>query len=170
MADVVMNLLVESLFQVISDKIEAIGGAKDELKNLLQDINTLKAFLKDNDEQAESNSNLWKIFVKNIRTQAYKADDVIDKFVLETKLDEEKSIWEWLFDFCSHMKRVENLANSIKDIRDSVRTIRQENPQIFQPNRTINLPTTLAREPQVLNFIISNEIFPFHNIIQTAVC
>lgn len=86
--------------------------------------------------------------MKNIRTQAYKADDVIDKFVLETKLDEEKSIWEWLFDFCSHMKRVENLANSIKDIRDSVRTIRQENPQIFQPNRTINLPTTLAREPQ----------------------
>ncbi|KAG5608198.1 hypothetical protein H5410_019479 [Solanum commersonii] len=147
MADAVMNLLVESLFQLITDKIEVIGGAKDELDNLLQEINTLKAFLQDNDQQ-ESNSNLWKIFVKIIRTQAHKADDVIDKFVLEAKLHEEKNLWEKALDWRRHIKRVHNLAKGIKDIRERVKEIRQNNAQVLQPRPMLNLPKRLAREPQ----------------------
>ncbi|KAG5568623.1 hypothetical protein H5410_064363, partial [Solanum commersonii] len=145
----VMNLLVESLFQLITDKIELIGGAKDELDNLLQEINTLKAFLQDNDQQ-ESNSNLWKIFVKIIRTQAHKADDVIDKFVLEAKLHEEKNLWEKALDWRRHIKRVNNLAKGIKAIRERVKEIRQNNPQVLQPTPMVKLRKRLAREPQAI--------------------
>uniref|UniRef100_M1ABV7 NRC1 n=1 Tax=Solanum tuberosum TaxID=4113 RepID=M1ABV7_SOLTU len=149
MADAVMTLLVESLCQLITEKVKLIGGAKDELDNLLQVINTLKAFLQDNDQQ-ESNSNSWKTFVKNIRTQAHKADDVIDKFVLEAKLHEEKNIWKKTLSFGRHIKRVNNLAKGIKDICEKVKVIRQENPQVLQPRPMLNLPRRLAREPQTV--------------------
>ncbi|WMV22754.1 hypothetical protein MTR67_016139 [Solanum verrucosum] len=149
MADAVMTLLVESLCQLITEKVKLIGGAKDELDNLLQEINTLKAFLQDNDQQ-ESNSNLWKTFVKNIRTQAHKADDVIDKFVLEAKLHEEKNIWKKTLSFGRHIKRVNNLAKGTKDICEKVKAIRQNNSQVLQPKPMLNLPRRLAREPQTV--------------------
>ncbi|XP_049389739.1 disease resistance protein RPP13-like [Solanum stenotomum] len=148
MADAVMNLLVESLCELITEKVRLIKGAKEELDNLLQEITILKAFLEDNAQQ-DSNSNLWKNFVKNIRIQAHKADDVIDKFLLEAKLHQEKNIWKKTFGLCGHTRRVSNLAQVIKIIRRKVKEIQQNNSEALVAKPMLNLgPKTLARDPQ----------------------
>ncbi|XP_049391773.1 disease resistance protein RPP13-like [Solanum stenotomum] len=146
MADLVLKLLVENLWEVANEKVKLIGSAKDEFVKLLGEVENLKAFLEDTHRQ-ESNSSLWKHCVKNIRIQAHKAEDVIDKFVLESKVRQGKNILKIIFDF-GHFKRINNLAKGFRDIRERVKDIRQNNPQFLQPISMLNLRNRLPRDPQ----------------------
>lgn len=148
MADTLVNFLVENLLQLVTENVKLIAGAKGELDNLLEDVRSLNAFLSDAAVE-ESNSSLWKDFVRKIRIQVHKAEDVVEKFLVQAKLHEEKNAAEKVFYIFGHTKRVRNLAKDINDIREKVKEIRRDNPEALQPKRMLDQQRTVAREPQV---------------------
>ncbi|XP_016473834.1 disease resistance protein RPP13-like isoform X1 [Nicotiana tabacum] len=147
MADTLVNFLVENLLQLVTENVKLIAGAKGELDNLLEDVRSLNAFLSDAAVE-ESNSSLWKDFVRKIRIQVHKAEDVVEKFLVQAKLHEEKNAAEKVFYIFGHTKRVRNLAKDINDIREKVKEIRRDNPEALQPKRMLDQQRTVAREPQ----------------------
>ncbi|KAK4350791.1 hypothetical protein RND71_030104 [Anisodus tanguticus] len=122
MADAVVSFLVENLLQILSDNVELIRGVDDDFKNLLEEVKSLKAFL-DDAAKAQSDSKQWEQLVKEIQKTVHKAEDAIDKFLVQSKLHREKN-------------RV-------------VKELRQNNQQSFQPRPVLELPQKVHEVKQV---------------------
>ncbi|MCD7452707.1 hypothetical protein HAX54_017831 [Datura stramonium] len=129
MADVAVNFLVENLMQLLLDNAELIVGVKGEAENLLQDLSEFNAFLKQA-AKVRSENPVLKELVKSIRKVVNRAEDAIDKFVIEAKLHKKRGLTR-LLDI-AHYKRVKDVAVEIKGIRDRVTEIRHNNTHGLQ--------------------------------------
>ncbi|XP_060183635.1 putative late blight resistance protein homolog R1A-3 isoform X3 [Lycium barbarum] len=139
MADAVVNFLVENLFQLLSENIELIRGVDDDFKDLLEEVQRLKAFLEDA-AKYHSESSQWDQLVKDIQKTVHKAEDAIDKFLVQAKLHRDKNKLERIFDKVGHSASVRALAAEIKSIHEKVRKLRENNQQAFQPRPVLELP------------------------------
>ncbi|CAN4080382.1 unnamed protein product [Withania somnifera] len=119
MADAVVNFLVENLLQLLSDNIELIRGVDDDFKNLLEEVQRLKAFL-DDAAKFHSDSSQWELLVQEIQKTVHKAEDVIDKFLVQSKLHRDKNKVGRFFDV-GHLAAVNALAAEIKGIHEKVK-------------------------------------------------
>ncbi|XP_075089451.1 putative disease resistance protein RXW24L isoform X1 [Nicotiana tabacum] len=135
MADAVVNFLAENLLQLLTDNVKMIGGAKGELENLLKEVQHLKGFL-DDAAKLPSDSEQWKVFVEEIQKTVHRAEDTIDKFVVQAKLHQEKNKAGRFFDV-SHLATLRNLAAEINGILEQVKKLRENNQQAFQPTKSI---------------------------------
>jgi len=123
MADTVVNFLVENLLQLLSENVALIKGADDEFNNLLEEVQRLKAFL-DDASKYHSDSKQWDQLVKDIQKTVHKAEDVIDKFLVQSKQHREKGKVGRFFDKVSHIGIIKDLATEIKGIHDKVKKLR----------------------------------------------
>ncbi|WMV22764.1 hypothetical protein MTR67_016149 [Solanum verrucosum] len=139
MADAVVNFLVENLLQLIKENVKLIGDAKGELENLLKIAQQLKAFLDDAEKYGYTNSEQWKVLVMEIHKTVHRAEDAIDKFLVQAKLHQDKNRIERIFDWPSHLIKVRNLAAEIKGINDQVKELRKNN-QALQATPVLDLP------------------------------
>ncbi|KAH0680997.1 hypothetical protein KY284_022082 [Solanum tuberosum] len=138
MADAVVNFLVENLLQLLSENIDLIKGVDDEFKNLLEEVQRLKAFL-DDAAKFHSESSLWDQLVKEIQKMVHKSEDVIDKFLIQSKLHRDKNKVGRFFDL-GHMAVVRALAAEIKDIHEKVKKLREDNKDSFKPKPILDVP------------------------------
>ncbi|OIT23356.1 PREDICTED: putative late blight resistance protein homolog R1A-10 [Nicotiana attenuata] len=146
MADAVVNFLLENLLQLVTNNVKLISGVEKDFQNLLEEVRRLKAFL-DDAAKYHSDSSLWKQLVRDIRITVHRAEDVIDKFLVQAKLHQEKNKVKRSFDLC-HVRKVWDLAKDIKTIHQNVKEFRQNNQKAFQPKPMLDLPQKVAREPQ----------------------
>ncbi|XP_055800810.1 putative late blight resistance protein homolog R1A-3 [Solanum dulcamara] len=138
MADAVVNFLVENLLQLLSENLDLIKGVDDDFKTLLEELQRLKAFL-DDAAKFHSDSSLWDQLVKDIQKMVHKAEDVIDKFLVQAKLHREKNKVGRFFDV-SHLATVRALAAEIKDIHEKVKKLREDNKESFRPKPILEIP------------------------------
>ncbi|KAH0684469.1 hypothetical protein KY289_022221 [Solanum tuberosum] len=138
MADAVVNFLVENLLQLLSENIDLIKGVDDEFKNLLEEVQRLKAFLEDA-AKFHSESSLWDQLVKDIQKMVHKSEDVIDKFLVQAKLSRDKNKVGRFFDV-PHMAVVRALAAEIKGIHEKVKKLREDNKDSFKPKPILDVP------------------------------
>ncbi|KAM3328211.1 putative late blight resistance protein R1A-3 [Capsicum galapagoense] len=138
MADRVVNFFVENLLQLLSDNVELIKGVDDDFKLLLEEVKRLKAFL-DDAAKFHSDSNQWEQLVQDIQRMVFKAEDVIDKFLVQAKLHRDKNKVGRFFDV-SHLATVRALAAEIKVIHEKVKKLREDNKDAFQPKPVLELP------------------------------
>ncbi|XP_055801364.1 putative late blight resistance protein homolog R1A-10 [Solanum dulcamara] len=139
MADAVVNFLLENLTQLLSENVQLIGSAKEEFKNLIKAVQQLKAFLDDAAKYGNSNSEQWKVLVENIQKTVHRAEDAIDKFLVQAKLHQDKTKMGKLFDWRYYVATVRNLAAEIKGINDQVKELCHTN-QALQPTPLLQLP------------------------------
>ncbi|XP_060184690.1 putative late blight resistance protein homolog R1A-3 [Lycium barbarum] len=140
MADAVVNFLVENLLQLLSENIELIKGVDDDFKNLLEEVQRLKAFLDDAAKfHRDSDSKQWDQLVKDIQKTVHKTEDVIDKFLVQSKLHRQKNRVGRIFDV-GHINTVRELAKEIKGIHEKVKQLRENNKDAFQPKPVHELP------------------------------
>ncbi|KAG5627005.1 hypothetical protein H5410_012223, partial [Solanum commersonii] len=123
MVDVGVEFLLENLKQLVLDNVELIGGVKNEIENLRDDLSEFNAFLKQA-AMVRSENPVLKELVKSIRKVVNRAEDAIDKFVIEAKVHKDKG-FKAVLDKPVHYKRVREAAVEIKGIRDKMREIRQ---------------------------------------------
>uniref|UniRef100_M1BFI1 NRC1 n=1 Tax=Solanum tuberosum TaxID=4113 RepID=M1BFI1_SOLTU len=129
MANEALNFFVENLLQLLSENVVLIKGVEDEFKNLLDQVQSLKAFV-DDAAKFHRDSSVWDELVKDIQKMIYKAEDVIDKFIVQAKLHtEEKKV-----------KSFRSLADEIKGISEKVKEFREESKQSFQPRPIVEHP------------------------------
>lgn len=131
MADAVLSFLVENLLQIISENVKLIAGAKGELELLVEEVKTLNAFL-DEAAKTQSDNKLWKQFIKDIRITVYKAEDIIDKFLVQAKLHADKNIVKRGFDY-NYAGAVKELGEQVGIVLQKVKKLREDNKQAFQP-------------------------------------
>lgn len=130
MVDVGVDFLLENLMQLLRDNAELIGGVKDEVENLSEDLREFNAFLQQA-AMVRSENPVQKELMRSIRKVVNRAEDAIDKFVIEAKLHKDKG-FKGVFDKPGHYKRVREAALEIKGIRDRMREIRQNNAHSLQ--------------------------------------
>ncbi|WMV22753.1 hypothetical protein MTR67_016138 [Solanum verrucosum] len=138
MTDAGVNFLVGNLLDLLSGNIDLIRGVDDEFKNLLEEVQRLKAFL-DDDAKFHSESSLWDQLVKEIQKMVHKSEDVIDKFLIQSKLHRDKNKVGRFFDV-GHMAVVRDLAANIKDIHEKVKKLRQDHTDSFSPKPLLDIP------------------------------
>ncbi|WMV22761.1 hypothetical protein MTR67_016146 [Solanum verrucosum] len=127
MADAVVNFLIENLLQLITENAKLIGSAKGELDNLLKVAQQLKGFLDDAAKYGYTNSEQWKVLVIEIHKTVHRAEDAIDKFLVQAKLHQDKNTMGRIFDWPRNLIKVRNLAAEIKGINDQVKELRSSN-------------------------------------------
>lgn len=104
MADVAVNFLIENLMQLLRDNAELIAGVKKEAEDVVEDLSKFNAFLKQA-AMVGSENPVLKELVKSIRKVVNRAEDAIDKFVIEAKIYKDKG-FKKVFDTIGHSRRL----------------------------------------------------------------
>lgn len=144
-----VNLLVDNLVRLISYNWKLITGFKKSFEDLLEEVKRLNAFLIDNyAKNRSSNSIQWNLLVDKIRRTVCKAEDVIDKLLVQAKLDQENnSVAKKLF---QKKYKDRNFGEEINEILDEVRKILQDNQHLFEatPDVIDHQPEKVVQEEQ----------------------
>ncbi|GAY47139.1 hypothetical protein CUMW_102360, partial [Citrus unshiu] len=93
MAEAAVNLVIETLGSLLVQEINLLGSTKQEVQSIKNELESIRSFLKDADareaaeeEEGESNEGV-KTWVKQVREEAFRIEDVIDEYILkEAKL------------------------------------------------------------------------------------
>lgn len=129
MAVASVDFFIDNLKQLLEDNKDHIPGLKDDTDSLLVDLKSLKAFLKQA-AKSRSENEIVKDMVKQMRITINEAEDCIEKFVIDTKLHQNKMITK-LFD-TSSAKRTREAATEIRSIKEKLRDIRRNSAYGFQ--------------------------------------
>nr|GMD19724.1 putative late blight resistance protein homolog R1A-3 [Ipomoea batatas] len=153
MADAAVQFLVENLLQLLRDNADLIFGIKAQAESLLGDLGDFKAFLKEAARRRSENE-VIKELVKKIRIAVNKAEDAIDKFVVEAKLHRAKGMMTRYVDKPAHLVKVNTAAREIESIRKEVKEIRENNAYGLQALQVDNASKDAAERKA------SNHHFP----------
>nr|GMC68597.1 putative late blight resistance protein homolog R1B-14 [Ipomoea batatas] len=146
MAEVVVNLLVENLTQLLKENIQLISGLKDDVERLLEDLGDFKAFLREAGK-ARYDNEILKRHITKIRVVVNKAEDLIDKYVVDSKFHYDKK-WKRYMDI-DHPGRKKELAEKIRSVRETMKNIRQETSYDINVLREEALPNRGAGQAKV---------------------
>ncbi|GLT64133.1 hypothetical protein SLA2020_366430 [Shorea laevis] len=80
MASSAISPLVQYLIRLLDEEIDLLGGVKDEVESLQREFQLINLFLV-NSEGVQNDEIVRKV-AKQIRELAFKAEDVIDGFIL----------------------------------------------------------------------------------------
>ncbi|XP_070027830.1 putative late blight resistance protein homolog R1B-14 [Nicotiana sylvestris] len=143
-----VNFLVDSVSKLLIENCKLIEGAEGDFKRLLREIEPLNELLAADYAEVKSNSmiNSDKFF-QNIQRTAYKAEDAIDKFLVQKMIDQDKTIAKFLpfYKWINNWK----MAPEFKEILEEMGEIRQLSQQAFQKStQTTQHPDKSASDAQ----------------------
>ncbi|XP_070018161.1 putative late blight resistance protein homolog R1A-3 [Nicotiana sylvestris] len=165
MADVVLKFVVENLLAIIKETWKLIGGAKEDCAQLLEEVDSLKAFLEDAAHYRQSNSKQWKHFVNKVQVIVYKAEDLIDKLHIQAKQHQEK--YRVLTNYA---KTVKECVINIKAVLDKVKKIREENQHAFQAKPMLHFQQEIvAHGSQKETLLEETEVVGFDEETETVI-
>ena len=135
MAESAVSLVLDKLLPLLTQEVKLLKGVHDELVGVKDELEVIRAFLKDADSKAEKEGigEGVKVLVNQIREEAYRIEDVIDDYVLHVarRPDYRRQL---LCRIASLIKtcisRLE-IASEIKDIKSSLLDIKNRS-QTFQ--------------------------------------
>ncbi|XP_023877815.1 putative inactive disease susceptibility protein LOV1 [Quercus suber] len=125
MADSVVSFLLENLTQLLSQESKLLGGVKDQVRLLHNELRMINVFLQ-NTEGKRHENDLVKEVVSQIRDVAYEAEDVVDIFIMTvTQHRIRNKLMKVIhsFDRASTLhevaKKIETIKIAIKEIYDN---------------------------------------------------
>lgn len=110
----VVNVLVQSLTQILQENYELIAGLDNEVKKLRSEINYFMAVLKELGK-SHSASEVEKQLVNDIRKVVHDAEDLFDRYVVEAKMHAGK--WSSFRDLRKKLKVAETIGSILEDIQ-----------------------------------------------------
>ncbi|WMV23776.1 hypothetical protein MTR67_017161 [Solanum verrucosum] len=128
-----VSFLVDSLSQLLSENVDLIRGADGEFQRLLDEIKPINELLAGDYAQLKSNNkdniDLDELFLK-IQRIVYKAEDAIDKFLIQAKIDQDNVFSKFLPipKWINHWKSATEFNQILKQMTE----IRQESQQVLQ--------------------------------------
>ncbi|KAG5610046.1 hypothetical protein H5410_021327 [Solanum commersonii] len=125
-----VNFLVDNVLQLLSENVSLIKAGDVEFNNLLKEVRCLKEFV-DDAWKYHSDSKQWDELVRDIQLTLFKAEDAIDEFVIQSKLNREKNKIGTVFGKVSHISNVRALVAEIKEIHYKVKKFRENNLTSF---------------------------------------
>ncbi|CAN4121884.1 unnamed protein product [Withania somnifera] len=152
MTEVAVNYLVEKLLELGRENVALIAGVQDDVNDLVADLQVLKAFLKDA-SKIDRETEGWKQSLKEIRNVIYKAEDSIDKFLVEAKEHQEvHPAAQWAD--VPYWIKVRNVAKEIQSIRIKVKDLQDKYKHLLEATQLNSLSRTT---PQPRQLTLSDE-------------
>lgn len=166
-----MNLVIETLGSLLVQEINLLGSTNQEVQSIKNELESIRSFLKDADareaaeqEEGESNEGV-KTWVKQVREEAFRIEDVIDEYILkEAKLARGSGLTYHLrkfFCFINVLKLHHGIASKIEVIKSSLADIqRRERHYSFRSieqgsvSRTRNV---ISHDPRVGSLFIEDD-------------
>ncbi|CAL5430485.1 unnamed protein product [Camellia sinensis] len=119
MADAALGILLQTLQQLLNDKIKPIFGVEEQVGFLYDELSLLKAFLKESAEK-RSESDIFKELVRQIRDVVYEAEVVIDRYVSHIHMERARSYISKFLQGIDHPTKRRKVAEEIESIRKNV--------------------------------------------------
>ena len=84
MAESAVSLVIQNLAPLLITEAKLLKGIHEEVTSIKHEMEMIQSFLKDADIRAEKDdtSNVAKTWVKQVREEAYRIEDVIDEYIL----------------------------------------------------------------------------------------
>ncbi|KAI3736391.1 hypothetical protein L6452_15930 [Arctium lappa] len=122
MADAAVEFLLNNLTQLLVYNVHLISSVKDQVNSLCTDLRLLAAFVKDATDSRDKSA-VVKQLVKEIRIEVYKAEDIIDMFVVHASVQNSRTTFKKLFHITEHTKKLHSIGKEIQDIRRRVKDL-----------------------------------------------
>ncbi|TMW90232.1 hypothetical protein EJD97_016033 [Solanum chilense] len=123
MAETTLECALSSLTQQLQDNLGVIGVIKDEVSCLLSELHHLRAFLIDSNRNRRG-SKILKHFVEELNRAVNKAENSIDKFMIEVTLHKKRGIYR-IFDLC-YLVKAKRCISDIRSIIEKLKEIRRD--------------------------------------------
>ncbi|KAA8529828.1 hypothetical protein F0562_034368 [Nyssa sinensis] len=122
MADAAVEFLLGNLKQLLVYNAHLIFEVKNQVESLCEELRTLTAFVKDSTEKGSKFATV-KQLVRRIRIVVYKAEDVIDKFVVQAAVQKQRSGFKKAFSLINYPLELRSVGKEIESIRGEVKEI-----------------------------------------------
>ncbi|ESR65939.1 hypothetical protein CICLE_v10007381mg [Citrus x clementina] len=135
MAEAAVNFALETLGPLLVEEIKLWGGVRKEVQSIKSELESLRSFLKDADARAaveelegggEESVRTW---VKQLRDEAYRIEDVIDEYTLMVaKLPHGSGLVGVLHRISRSIKKLKlrrGVATEIQDIKSALADIKR---------------------------------------------
>ncbi|KAI8027082.1 Disease resistance protein RPM1 [Camellia lanceoleosa] len=130
MALAAVDLLIGRIVSALESEASLIGGVRDELNQLQQELSSMKSFLKDAD-RTTAQTEAEKNWVDNVRDLTYKAENIIDEFMYHMNKQEVRGKFRRLL--CQIVYAPKNLwvrhriATQLQVINNTIKAIPERN-------------------------------------------
>ncbi|GAA0143899.1 antimicrobial response protein [Lithospermum erythrorhizon] len=159
MADAAVGFLLENLKHLLLYNADLLGDAKNQVEGLHKDLILFKAFIKDSTEKRTTNHTLQAL-VDNIKSVVDKAEDAIDRFVVEKAKYRARNPFGKAAHVIVHSVTIRDVAKLIESIRKEVKRIYEEKQFGFQtltrtgdfPERNAQRQSPTVEEDNVVGF------------------
>ncbi|KAL4601008.1 hypothetical protein ACB092_11G241000 [Castanea dentata] len=116
----VVTFLLENVTQLLTDEAKLLGGVKDQVKSLQNELIMINDFLQNSEGKRDAHGK------RTLKEAAYDAEDVIDTFIMKTTMHRKRSKVRKLICFCDQLsslhdvgKKIDQVKNAIKEIKDN---------------------------------------------------
>ncbi|XXG72333.1 hypothetical protein AAC387_Pa07g1461 [Persea americana] len=90
MAEGVVTLFLDKLFELIERETRLLGGVSQDVRLLREKFQWISLFLKEADDKCLQDKEI-KLWVAQVRDAAFKAEDIVEKFVLRVELSRRRA-------------------------------------------------------------------------------
>ncbi|KVH88773.1 disease resistance protein RPP13-like [Cynara cardunculus var. scolymus] len=122
MADAAVEFLLGNLKQLLVYNAHLISSVKDQVDSLCNDLRLLAAFVKDTTESRSKHA-VVKELVRRIRIEVYKAEDIVDMYVVHASVQKSRTSLEKAFHITDYPLKLRTVGKEIHDIRRRVKEI-----------------------------------------------
>uniref|UniRef100_A0A7N1A938 Uncharacterized protein n=1 Tax=Kalanchoe fedtschenkoi TaxID=63787 RepID=A0A7N1A938_KALFE len=118
----VLTYVINKLSDLLEQKVRLIAGAEYEIRSLLDDLKLLTIFIQGiNDQSDGTTAPLVDELVDQLRRVSWKAEDVVDQYMLDVARHERKQFFvRKVFTGCGMLSRKGRLAAQAKEIKQTV--------------------------------------------------
>jgi len=128
MAESAVSLVVDKLLPLLTQEVKLLKGVHDELVGVKDELEVIRAFLKDADSKAgkEGIGEGVKVLVNQIREEAHHIEDVIDDYMLHVARhpDHRHGLLRRIASLIKTFSSRHEIASEIKDIKSSLLDIK----------------------------------------------
>ncbi|KAI5409157.1 disease resistance protein RPM1 [Lathyrus oleraceus] len=106
MAEVAVSLVIDQLLPLLREEVNLFRGIHKEFADIKDELESIQAFLKDADKKSATTEGV-KTWVKQVREAAFRIEDIIDEYMIQTILSRRR------------------IASEIQDIKSYVQGIKE---------------------------------------------
>ncbi|CAK7323858.1 unnamed protein product [Dovyalis caffra] len=131
MAESAISLVINKLVPLLTQEVDLLKGVHKEVEEIKDDLEAIRAFLKDADSKAEKEgvSNSVQVWVKQAREVAYQIEDVVDEYILHMARHRDRRGFEGFLHRMSSLvtkwKPRHEIASKIQDVRKGLQNIKE---------------------------------------------
>ncbi|WOK92022.1 hypothetical protein Cni_G00713 [Canna indica] len=140
MAGVALQFALQKLDSLLVQEQQLLGGVKNGIKGIREELESLKIFLREADAGEDNNIKAW---MRQLRELAYDIEDLLEEYMIHFGQPHRHQYWGFLsrsIHYLKHLSTRHRMGIAIQDIKNQVRSISERrNIYSFNLNCTVSL-------------------------------